>query len=534
MDTPTGAPRLQLAVGEVPRTGRFTFEGSEARDICRRLVTLRVYNTLTGQKEPFTPMEPGKVSLYVCGPTVYEAPHLGHARCYVTWDTVVKYLRMSGYLVKHVQNYTDVDDKIIRKANESGRTQAEVAEENIAVFEADMGRLGVTKPEFTPKVTTHMAQIVALIERLIANDVAYASQGNVYFSVRSFANYGRLSHRKPDDMRSGTRVEIEDDKRDPLDFALWKSAKPEEPTWDSPWGPGRPGWHIECSAMSMSYLGDTFDIHAGGVDLVFPHHENEIAQSEGATGKPFVKYWLHNGFVQVDQEKMSKSLGNFQTVRDLLEKYDPETLRMFVLSVQYRSPINLTPDLLGQAGKRVRRFYETLRRVDRRLARLTTEGSTGNVGEPGRTRSVLYPARIADIRAGFTEAMDDDFNTAGALAAFEDAFTLMNEVVDRDGQEGTDPALVALTLRKIRSEVDKIAGVLGILQKEPDAWIEAQEARLSESRGVDTALVDKLIGERTLARADKNWARADEIRDELAAMGVTIKDGPNGTEWTLE
>jgi cysteinyl-tRNA synthetase len=499
-------------------------------------MSLRVHDTLTREKKPFTPMEPGRVRLYVCGPTVYDLAHLGHARCYVVWDTVVRYLRASGYEVTHVRNYTDVDDKIIRRAAEHGRDPSEVSETNIADFETDMARLGIARADVAPKVTEHMDEIVALISDLIEKGVAYAGGGDVYFAVKAFEGYGKLSGRQLDQMRAGARVEPGEHKRDPLDFALWKGAKPGEPAWESPWGPGRPGWHIECSAMSMKYLCETFDLHAGGADLVFPHHENEIAQSEASTGKPFARYWLHNGFVNIDEEKMSKSLGNFFTVRDLLEHHDPEVLRYLLLSVHYRSPINFADTALHEARRRVRYQYETLRRVARTLDRLAEAGiaeARGPVAEAaGSTRPVLYPARIAGIRAGFSEAMDDDFNTAGALGALSDAYGLLNEVCDLAGSGKADDRVVAHTLRKARDELLTVTEVLGLLRQDPERWLEADEARGAAEKGIDAAEVERLLEERKQARQNKDFARADAIRDELAARGVTIKDTPQGTEWS--
>ena len=339
-------------------------------------MALRIFNTLTGEKETFVPLAPPKVGLYVCGPTVYDLSHVGHARVYVAFDVVVRVLRRRGYEVTHVRNFTDVDDKIIRRANELGEPPFHLSERFAKAFEEDMAALSVQPPTVAPKVTTHIPEIIALIEKLVARGIAYASEGDVYFSVRGYPGYGKLSKRKLDDLKSGARVEPGEQKRDPLDFALWKAAKPGEPFWESPWGNGRPGWHIECSAMSEKYLGETFDLHAGGKDLVFPHHENELAQSEGASGKPFARVWMHNGFVTLDSEKMSKSLGNFFTIRDVLKKFEPEALRFFLLGTHYRSPINFSDVGLAEAERRLDYFYETLQKADEAANGATALGAS--------------------------------------------------------------------------------------------------------------------------------------------------------------
>ncbi len=471
--------------------------------------------------------------MYVCGPTVYDLAHLGHARCYVVWDTVVRYLRFLGLSVTHVRNYTDVDDKIIKRAAEEGREPADIARVNIAAFDEDMARLGVQRPDIAPKVTEHLDAIISLIQELVESGAAYAAEGDVYFSVKAFKGYGKLSGRRIEKLRSGARVEPGEAKRDPLDFALWKAARPGEPAWDSPWGRGRPGWHIECSAMSMAYLGETLDIHAGGADLVFPHHENEIAQAEAATKKPFARYWLHNGFVNIDEEKMSKSLGNFFTVRDLLDHHDPEVLRYLLLSVHYRSPINFADAILSGARKRVRYQYETLRRVRRALEDLSGKVEAEALDTPAREGRAppSWQDRIDAIRAGFIEAMDDDFNTAGALGSLSDAFALLNELCDLSVAATNEPAVLARGLRSARDELLQVTAVLGLLGAEPDRWIEEDDARGTAEKGIDPAEVERLLEERAKARKSRDFARADAIRDELAAKGVSIKDTPKGTEW---
>ncbi|HLV60400.1 MAG TPA: cysteine--tRNA ligase [Fredinandcohnia sp.] len=481
----------------------------------------RLFNTLTNRKEELVPVEPGRIGMYVCGPTVYDMSHLGHARAYVAFDTIARWLRASGYEVELVRNYTDVDDKIIRRAQETGAEPREIAERYIAEFRRDMDALNVRPGDVEPKVTEHMAEIVSMIETLVANGVAYEADGDVYFAVRKFPDYGKLSKRKLEDLMAGARVEPGEKKKDPLDFALWKAAKPGEPAWDSPWGKGRPGWHIECSAMSARYLGKTFDIHGGGKDLVFPHHENEIAQSEAAHHQPFAKYWLHNGFVTIQAEKMAKSLGNFVTIRDLLARYDGEALRYFLLSTHYRSPIDFSPEGLDAAQARVAYVYETLRRADERL-----EGHAPQGGE------VLYPEVVEGFEARFREAMEDDFNTAAALAAVGEAFPVINELIDRPPTK--DRAKVRETLARLVQGVRRMAEVLGVFGQEPGAWLERHRQRLCAQKGIDPAEVEAKIDARARARAEKNWAEADRIRDELAAMGVEIMDTPRGTTWRVQ
>ncbi len=499
-------------------------------------MTLQLYNTLTARRESFEPLVPGKVGMYVCGPTVQDVPHLGHARCYTTWDVVVRYLRFRGYEVRHVRNYTDIDDKILAMAAQKGKDWRAFVEENIARWERDLQRLGIEEPDVKPRVTEHIPQILDLIRRLIDRGVAYEAGGDVYYAVRAFPKYGALSKRQLDDLKAGARIEPGEHKRDPLDFALWKAAKPGEPSWESPWGPGRPGWHIECSAMSMCHLGETFDIHAGGQDLIFPHHENEIAQSEGATGHLFVRYWMHNGFVNVDDEKMSKSLGNFRTAAEVMDEVHPDVLRWTLLSAHYRSPLNFTGQLFDEARKRVRYCYETLEKAQRVARHLEPDGGVVDAAESqGKTtRQVLFPDRIAGIQSGFVEAMDADFNTAEALGKLSDAFSLLNEVADRSPSSEVERGQVAYTLRKTMRELDLVCGVLGVLRQDPAEALAEMDRLAAARRGVDEARVERLIAERAEARKAKDYARADAIRDELAAMGVTIKDTPEGTTWTVD
>ena len=457
---------------------------------------LKVYNDLTNEKETFTPLEQGKVKMYVCGMTVYDLCHLGHARVLVVFDIIYRYLRASGFDVTYIRNITDIDDKIINRANENGEPFGELTERFIRAMHEDAAALGVLTPDQEPRATTHIEEIIAMVERLIKNGHAYAlDSGDVYFSVASFDGYGRLSGKSIDDLRAGARVEVNDAKREPLDFVLWKAAKPGEPAWASPWGEGRPGWHIECSAMSTCCLGDTFDIHGGGADLTFPHHENEIAQSEGATGKPFVRYWLHNGFVRINDEKMSKSLGNFFTVREVLKHYQAEEIRHFILTSHYRSPLNYDEEHLQNARAALTRFYTALRGLE------VTDG-------PG---AEAYLER-------FNLSMDDDFNTPEALAVLFDLAREINRA--RRDDEGQAAILAAGLIR--------MGSILGILQEDPESYLRGCAA---DQSGLSDQAIDALIQQRLAARTARNWAEADRIRDQLKAGNVLLEDGPQGTSW---
>ncbi|TRO80539.1 cysteine--tRNA ligase [Trichloromonas acetexigens] len=492
-------------------------------------MALRVYNTLSGGKEEFRPLVPGKVGMYVCGVTVYDYCHIGHARANIVFDIVYRYLKFSGYEVNYVRNYTDVDDKIINRANERGIDSQALAEEFIHAFDEDMAALGLDLPTCQPKATEHIPQIIAIVERLIERGMAYPSGGDVYFSVEKFPGYLKLSKRNLDEMRAGARIAPGEQKRNPMDFALWKAAKPGEPSWESPWGPGRPGWHIECSAMSMQYLGESFDIHGGGKDLVFPHHENEIAQSEGASGKPFVKYWLHNGFVNVNQEKMSKSLGNFFTIRDILQKYDAEVVRFFILSAHYRSPIDFSDQNLEDAKAGLSRFYEALKAADDTLAAQTTPGTSG--GEvPAELREILD--RVATVEERFREAMDDDFNTALAIGHLFDLVRGLNRIVAEKSLQ--ESPMLRNGLREGREQLRRLGGVLGLFESEPDAWLEKQKNAGLKAGGLSAEAIEALIVERRQARANRDFARADRIRDELDAQGIMLLDSKEGTTWKLK
>jgi cysteinyl-tRNA synthetase len=482
---------------------------------------LKIYNTLTRRKEVFTPIEPGKVRLYVCGMTVYDYCHLGHARVMVVFDTVVRYLRHLGYQVTYVRNITDIDDKIIKRANENGEPMETLTARFIDAMHEDERALGVQPPDTEPRATQSIARITDMIEKLIEKDYAYVGgNGDVFYAVGKFQGYGQLSGKNIEELRAGERVEVDEAKRDPLDFVLWKMAKPGEPYWDSPWGRGRPGWHIECSAMSTCCLGAHFDIHGGGMDLQFPHHENEIAQSEGATGEKFVNLWMHNGFVRVNEEKMSKSLGNFFTVREILGRYRPEVVRFFILNSHYRSPLNYSDENLDEAHASLTRLYNSLRGVE--------------IGEE-MVGGVPYRER-------FEAAMSDDFNTPEVIAVL---FDLAREVNRARAANADDAESLAAVLKDLGS-------ILGLLQADPDTWLKGKAVgvhvsvpvsgvvgvgkvgAVTVSTGYSDNQIEELIQCRLEARKNKNWAEADRIRDELKAEGVILEDGASGTTWRRE
>ncbi len=457
---------------------------------------LEIYNSLTHRKEEFVPMVPGKVGIYVCGVTVYDLCHIGHGRTFVCFDTVVRYLRYLGYDVTYVRNITDVDDKIIRRANENGESCSALTERLSGEMYRDFDALGILRPDIEPRATEHIPEIIALVENLIRNGNAYvADNGDVMFAIDSFPEYGRLSGQVLDDLRAGARVSVESSKRNPYDFVLWKMSKPGEPMWDSPWGQGRPGWHIECSAMNSKYLGKEFDIHGGGSDLIFPHHENEIAQSCCGWHTDYVHYWMHSGMMMINKEKMSKSLGNFFTVRELLEKYDGETLRYFLMSAQYRGQLNYSEDNIRQARASLVRLYTALRDV-----------------------TPAEPLQDSVYEENFRKAMNDDFNTPEAYSVL---FELARDL-NIAKTTGSDRAGALAGLLR------KLGGVLGILTGDADAYVKGVDAA---SDDLDTAKIEELIQIRSAARKNKNWAEADRARNELQAMGILIEDGPAGTTW---
>jgi cysteinyl-tRNA synthetase len=496
---------------------------------------LTLFNTLTGKQEPFTPIEPKRVRMYVCGVTVYDYCHIGHARSALVFDVLRRYLEYSGYEVLFVKNFTDVDDKIIRRANEQHVPCDVITSKYIDAYYEDMGKLGIKPASIEPKATEHMAQIIALTDRLTQKGLAYSMDGDVYFQVDKYKDYGRLSKRKLEELQAGARVDVDERKRHPMDFALWKSSKPGEPSWSSPWGAGRPGWHIECSAMSITHLGETFDIHGGGMDLIFPHHENEIAQSCGATGKEFANYWIHNGFVQINQEKMSKSLGNFFTIRDIFEKEVQqwpeavvgEMLRYFLLSTHYRGPLDFSDQSVHEAKNALDGFYDLFKRL--------REDEQGTLDEEART--IIDRARLA-----YRQKLDDDLNTPMALAVLQNMKTNVNIRLERWSKESR---------KQTRAAFREFGAVLGLFQLEPEQWQfnplqisvhedvvatdsasvgfrESAKAAGKASILTDTE-IESQLAERLEARRKKDFAKADEIRKSLAAQGIIIEDKPDGT-----
>lgn len=489
-------------------------------------MALRLYNTLSRGKEPFQPSSDNPVTIYVCGITAYDVCHMGHARSAVVFDVLVRYLRWCGHDVVFVKNFTDVDDKIIQKAGAQGVEISAIAERYIREHDADMDALGIDRPTFAPRATEHIADMIRLVAVLLDKGLAYEAGGDVYFDVAAFPGYGRLSKRNLEEMLAGARVEVNERKRNPLDFALWKESKPGEPRWESPWGRGRPGWHIECSAMSQRFLGETFDIHGGGEDLIFPHHENEIAQSEGATGRLFARYWLHNGFVRVDREKMSKSLGNFFTIKEALQRHHPEVLRLFMLQSHYRSPVDFNDTALAEARQGMERLYATLQALQKRAGSAQEEDAAGDSSVPPAAEP---PADriLAGLRTQFREAMDDDLNTAKAIGHLFEAVRSLNAILPLTGALRASGAAAAM-----RTMVD-LGAVLGILQVDPEAYALQDRNREARKRGIDVDRIDALVKERQEARRARQWERADALRHALAREGILLQDGPSGTLWRI-
>ncbi len=461
---------------------------------------MKIYNTLTRKKEEFVPMDKNEVKMYSCGPTVYDYFHIGNARPFIIFDTMRRYLEYSGCKVKFVQNFTDVDDKMINRANSEGITVKELGDRFIKEYFEDAHALGIHEATVHPKATENIDAIIDIIKRLEENGYAYNVDGDVYFSTKKFREYGKLSKQPLEDLEAGARIDVNEHKQDAMDFALWKKQKPGEPAWESPWGMGRPGWHIECSAMANKYLGETIDIHSGGQDLIFPHHENEIAQSECANGKPFANYWMHNGYININNQKMSKSLGNFFTVRDIRKKYDSEVIRFFMLSAHYRNPINFSDMLMEQAKSAVERVYTCIENLEFLM-------NTAPAGEV----SADFAAKLEGFKKKFTDAMDDDLNTADAIAAIFDIVYMAN--TELNGETPKAELEAALTL------IHELGGVLGLFEKETKKSLDAE--------------VEAMIEERNKARAEKNWAKADEIRDKLKEMNIVLKDTPQGVQWSF-
>lgn len=482
---------------------------------------MQLYNTMTRKKETFTPRQEGRVRMYACGITAYDFCHIGHARSAVVFDVLVRQLRSKGYDVTFVRNFTDVDDKIIKRANEEGISSDEVAEKNIQYFYEDMDRLGVLRANLEPRCTEHIPQMIELTQELIDKGFAYPSlNGDVYFRVRNFDGYGKLSGRDIEELRAGSRIVPGEEKEDPLDFALWKAAKPDEPFWPSPWGNGRPGWHLECSAMSEEHLGLPMDIHGGGQDLIFPHHENEIAQSEAATGKPLANYWVHNGFVQIDQEKMSKSLGNFKTIRDILAEYLPEVLRYFLLTKHYRSPIDFSTEAMEEAEKNLKRIYTAIQQLQVELER--SKWSKSPLPEE-------YEKELAEHEAAFAESMDDDCNTAGALGHVFGVIRLVNRLAEDKTLRKAEAAKALF--ERVLADFEAWGQVLGVFTQPAEEFLASLKEIKLRRAGVDVAKVEELVQKRHDAKKNKDFASADSLREELTNMGVEVRDTPQGPMW---
>ncbi len=464
---------------------------------------MRIYNTMTRQKEEFIPQDPNNVKMYSCGPTVYDYFHIGNARPFIIFDTMRRYLEYRGYNVTFVQNFTDIDDKMIKRANAEGITVKELGERFIAEYFEDSHALGIREATIHPKATENIDAIIEIVSKLIDNGYAYEVNGNVYFSTKKFKEYGKLSKQPLEDLEAGARIDVNDEKRDAMDFALWKAQKPDEPAWESPWGLGRPGWHIECSAMANKYLGETIDLHSGGQDLIFPHHENEIAQSECANCKQFSKYWMHNGYINIDNKKMSKSLGNFFTVRDIRKKYDSEVIRYFMLSAHYRNPINFADTLMEQAKSSVERVYTCIENLEFLLKSAQDKDMC--------EKCSAVSAKLDEYKQKYIDAMDDDLNTAGATAAIFDIVYLANTEITAE--------MPKAVIKKAVDLIRELGDVLGLFNK-------------SVAKSLDEE-VEALIEERNAARAAKDWAKADEIRDKLKEMNIVLKDTPNGVQWSF-
>ena len=467
---------------------------------------MKIFNTMTRKKEEFVPMDKDNVKMYSCGPTVYDFFHIGNARPFIIFDTMRRYLEYRGYKVSFVQNFTDIDDKMINRANKEGITVAELADRFSREYFTDARALGIHEATVHPRATENIDAIIDIVKRLEEKGYAYNVGGNVYFRTKKFAGYGKLSGQPLEELEAGARIDVSEHKEDPMDFALWKAQKPGEPAWESPWGMGRPGWHIECSAMANKYLGETIDLHSGGQDLIFPHHENEIAQSECANSKPFAHYWMHNGYINIDNRKMSKSLGNFFTVRDIAKKYDYEIIRFFMLSAHYRNPVNFSDELMEQAKSAVARVYNCIESLEFLRGAAKERALTAAEEE--------YLVRLGKFKENFIAAMDDDLNTADAIAAIFDIVYLANTRLSKDGENA------ARVICETLAAIGELGGVLGLFDKKKEESTDGE--------------IEALIEERNRARAEKNWTRADEIRDKLSAMNIVLKDTPAGVRWSYK
>lgn len=467
---------------------------------------MKIYNTMTRQKQDFVPITPGEVKMYSCGPTVYDYFHIGNARPFIIFDTMRRYLEYLGYKVTFVQNFTDIDDKMINRANKEGITVKELGERFIAEYYKDAEALGIKKATIHPKATENIDAIIEIVKKLEDKGYAYNVNGNVYFRSKKFDEYGKLSHQPLEELEAGARIDVADEKEDPMDFALWKAQKPDEPAWESPWGMGRPGWHIECSAMVNKFLGTSIDIHSGGKDLIFPHHENEIAQSECANGCSFANYWMHNGYININNQKMSKSLGNFFTIRDITEKYKPEVVRFFMLSAHYRSPVNFSDELMSQAQSAMERVYTCIDNLKFLLANAKDRDVSDS------EKAILKALETAKKR--FRDSMDDDLNTADAISAIFDIVSAANKGLSQDGDNSR------LVIEKALAAIHELGDVLGLFEEKEEACVDAE--------------IEALIEKRNEARRNKDWAEADRIRDELKARNIILKDTPMGVKWSYE
>lgn len=465
---------------------------------------MKIYNTMTREKQEFVPIKEGEVKMYSCGPTVYDYFHIGNARPFIIFDTMRRYLEYLGYKVTFVQNFTDIDDKMINRANKEGITVKELGDRFIAEYYKDAKALGIKQADIHPKATENIDAIIDVVKTLEEKGYAYNVGGNVYFRTKKFEEYGKLSHQPLEELEAGARIDVADEKEDPMDFALWKAQKPGEPAWESPWGMGRPGWHIECSAMVNKFLGSTIDIHSGGKDLIFPHHENEIAQSECANGCHFAKYWMHNGYININNQKMSKSLGNFFTIRDITQKYKPEVVRFFMLSAHYRSPVNFSDELMQQAQSAMERVYTCIDNLKFLLANAKDRAITGSETE------VMNALSAAKQR--FKDAMDDDLNTADAISAIFDIVSAANKGFSENGDNAKE------ALEKTLAQIHELGDVLGLFEEKQEKSADAE--------------IEALIEKRNEARKNKNWAEADRIRDELKAKNIILKDTPMGVKWS--
>jgi len=495
-------------------------------------MALRVYNTLTGKKEDFVPLHGDRVGMYVCGVTVYDLCHIGHARSTIVFDMIYRYLKYRGYEVTYVRNFTDIDDKIIKRANAEGVDCKAIAEKYIHEFNIDMGTLGLERPTVEPRATEHIPEMIRLVSTLVEKGYAYQSDGDVFFSVDKFKDYGKLSKRNLEEMQAGARVEVDEKKENPLDFALWKASKPGEPFWESPWGKGRPGWHIECSVMSQKYLGETLDIHGGGKDLIFPHHENEIAQSEAAMGKPFVRYWIHNGFVNINKEKMSKSLGNILTLKEVFKDWRPEVLRLFVLSHHYRSPVDFSFDNLSEAKSGLDRFYTTLKAIQDEVAKPVASPTPSKGGADSASTLKECRQAVESFKQRVEEAMDDDFNTAQALGYFYDLQRYLNILLDISRGRPTEEIIAMLN--QGFEYLSKMGWIFGLFQEDLETHLAEQKKEGLKRLNLSEEEILKFIEERNAARKEKSWKRADEIRSDLLSKGIILEDTPSGTHWKIK